>query len=154
VKSYVLPEGTSIPFVPGDTVTVEIPGATGGLTAITAIGRTAEAFTAASLTVPTSSQTDMAVSWTANAATVPGSAIFYSLRYSAPGTSSLNREIRCFFIDDGNAVVPAAVLIDFRVATAREAEATRVRVTANRVARTVTQITSTFSNPVTFNPAP
>jgi hypothetical protein len=152
VKSYVLPEGTSIAFVPGDTVTVEIPGATDGFVPTTAVARTAEAFTPAALTLPASRQADLPVSWTPGANAIPGSAMFYSLRYSAPSTSVLNREIGCFFIDDGTAAVPFEVLFDFRDAAVREVRATRVRITANRVGDTVTHITSTFNSLVTLNP--
>ena len=144
VDSYVMAEGTSIPFVPGDTVTVEIPGAEGGVEPTTAVARTAEAFTAATVTLPASNQTDVPVSWTPGATAVPGSAMFYSLRYAAPSTTTLNREIACFFIDDGSAVIPFEVLFAFRESTVRSAQATRVRITANRVENTVTHITSTF----------
>ena len=154
VRSYVLPEGTSIPFVPGDTVTVEIPGATGGLGQTTASARTAEAFTPAPLSLPASNQTDMPVSWTPGVTSIPGSAMFYSLRYSAPATSTLNREIACFFVDDGSAAVPFEVLFDFRNATVRSARATRIRITANRIGNTVTHITSTFPAQVPVNAAP
>lgn len=76
------------------------------------------------------------------------SAMFYSLRYSAPSTSVVNREIGCFFIDDGTAAVPFEFLFDFRNAAVREVRATRVRIAANRVGDTVTHITSTFNSQV------
>ena len=151
VKSYVLAEGTpSIPFVPGDTATVEIPGAAGGLPALTATARTAEAFTPATVTLPASNQQDVTVTWTP-AATVPGAAMFYSLRYAAPATPVINREIACFFVDDGSATIPFEVLFEYRTSAIRAARATRVRITANRVSNTATHITSTFSADVTVN---
>ena len=154
VDSYVMAEGTSIPFVPGDTVTVEIPGAENGIEATTVTARTAEAFTPATLTLPASNQTDVPVSWTPGATAIPGSAMFYSLRYAAPATTILNREIGCFFIDDGSATIPFEVLFDFRESTVRSVQATRVRITANRVGNTATHITSTFVATVPFTPSP
>ena len=154
VTSYVLPEGATIPFVPGDTITVEVPGTEGGFEQSTIVARTAEAFTPSVLNIPASAQADMPVTWTPGASAIPGSAMFYSIRYSAPAASSINREIACFFIDDGNASVPFELLPDFREATLRAAEATRIRITANRIGTTVTHVTSTFSATVPINVAP
>jgi hypothetical protein len=154
VQSYVLPDGTSIPFVPGDTATVEIPGVDGEFEPITAKARTAEAFTADPLVVPSSNQVDMPVTWRPGATAIPGSAMFYSLRFATPPTLTINREVACFFVDDGSASVPFEALFDFRDATVRSAAATRVRITANRVGNIVTHITSTFSTPVTVTQAP
>jgi hypothetical protein len=152
VKSYVLPAGTSIPFAPGDTVTVEIPGAAGGFEPTTVRARTAEAFTAATVTIPASNQTDMPVAWTPSATAVPGSTMSYSLRYSAPSSSAINREVACVFIDDGSAVVPFEALTEFRNAVTREVRATRVRVTGSRTGKTAAQITSSFSVQVPLQP--
>ncbi len=154
VDSYVMAEGTSIPFVPGDSVTVEIPGAAGGLEPTTAAARTAEVFTPSALTLPASNQSDMPVTWTPGATAVPGSAMFYSLRYAAAATTTLNREIGCFFVDDGSAAVPFEALFEFRESAVRDVRATRVRISANRVGKTVTHVTSTFVATVPLNPAP
>jgi hypothetical protein len=78
--------------------------------------------------------------------------MFYSLRYAAPATTTLNREIACFFVDDGSAAIPFEVLFEFRESAVRNAQATRVRITANRVGNTVTHITSTFVAPVPVPP--
>ena len=154
VTSYVLPEGATIAFVPGDTITVEVPGTEDGFEETTIVARTAEKFTPSVLTLPASSQADMPVSWTPGATAIPGSAMFYSLRYSAPATDVINREIACFFIDDGSASVPFEVLFNFREATLRDVRASRVRVTANRIGTTVTHVTSTFSATVPVNVTP
>ena len=154
VTSYVLPEGATIPFVPGDTITVEVPGAEDGFEGATIVARTAEAFTPSQLNVPASNQANMPVTWTPGATAIPGSAMFYSIRYSAPASSVINREIACFFIDDGSASVPFETLFDFREATLRAAQATRIRVTANRTGTTVTHVTSTFGATVPINVTP
>jgi hypothetical protein len=152
VESYVLPEGTSIPFVPGDTVKVEVPGNGETLEPVTIVARTAEVFTPGALTLPGSNQTDMPVSWTPGATAVPGSAMFYSLRYAAPATTTLNREIACFFVDDGSAAIPFEALFEFRESTVRNAKATRIRIVANRTGNTVTHLTSTFTADVPITP--
>jgi hypothetical protein len=154
VTSYVLPEGATIAFVPGDTITVEVPGIEDGFEERTIVARTAEAFVPSQLTIPASSQADMPVTWTPGATAIPGSAMFYSLRFSAPAASSINREIACFFIDDGNATVPFESLFDFREATLRDVRAQRIRVTANRIGTTVTHVTSTFNATVPVSVAP
>ncbi len=154
VTSYVLPEGATIPFVPGDTITIEVPGTEDGFEERTFAARTAEAFTPSVLNLPVSSQSDMPVTWTPGATTIPGSAMFYSLRFSAPATSVLNREIACFFIDDGSASVPFEALFNFREATLRDVRATRIRVTPNRIGTTVTHVTSSFSATVPLNVNP
>jgi hypothetical protein len=155
VTTYRLPDGTpAIPFVPGDTVTVEIPGGANGLSPVTATARTAEAFTPSAITLPASNQQDVNVTWTPGATTVPGAAMFYSLRYAAPATPVINREIACFFVDDGSATIPFEVLFDFRTSTLRAARATRVRIAANRIGNTATHITSTFTADITINATP
>ena len=154
VTSYGLPAGESIPFVPGDTVTVEIPVSAAILEPITLSARTAEAFTPSAVTLPTNNQSDLNVTWTPAATAIPGSAMFYSLRYAAPSTTTLNREIACFFIDDGSAAIPFEALFDFRESTVRSGDATRLRIVANRIGNTVTHLTSTFTADVTINPTP
>ncbi|MEY4608968.1 MAG: hypothetical protein RL625_1185 [Gemmatimonadota bacterium] len=118
---------TGIPFTPGDTVSVQIPGSTTGFPAATVALRTAEAFTADSVRIPEGDQ-DLALSWTA--APVAGSLMTVSLRYgNAFSNGQLNEQVFCGFTDDGAGTIRAALLIGWRTAapTLRETRIIRLR---------------------------
>jgi hypothetical protein len=149
---YAMPAGISIPFVPGDVVTITIPGAPGGFPARQVTARTAEAFTAGPITLPTSTDADLPLTWT-NVPDVTGSAMFYSIRYSTSGAIQ-DREIACVFRDDGTGVIGASLLSEFRASSNRTAIAQRGRISANRAGAIITHITSTFDVPVTLTDTP
>jgi hypothetical protein len=149
---YQLPAGASLAFTPGDMITFVIPGAPGGFPARQVSARTAEAFTAAPITLPTSLTEDLTVTWT-GVPEVAGSAMFYSIRYSSPGNTS-EREIACVFRDDGVGVIAAAMLTEFRQSSVREATAQRGRITSSRSGLVITHLTSLFEVPVTLTDVP
>jgi hypothetical protein len=153
VNSYALTPGTSIAFEPGDTVHIDIDAPESPLGERTITARTAEEFTPNPVGIPSAQDEDMAVTWTPGTTTVPGAAMFLSFRYALTGTT-INREIACFFIDDGSAVVPAELLPPFRASSNRVAEATRVRIAIARDGRVVTHVTSSFVAPVTLVSTP
>jgi hypothetical protein len=100
--------GVRIPFVPGDSIEVTVPGAAIGFPTAMMKTRTAEAFTHDPIVVPASAS-DITVSWTP-AAPVSGSRMAVSLRYAnAQSTGEVNEQIYCGFIDDGSGTVPAAL---------------------------------------------
>lgn len=150
--TYALPEGISLAFTPGEQITVTIPGAVDGFPARQVTARTAEAFTAAEITLPTSTTADLTVTWTP-VPDISGSAMFYSIRYSSPGVSD-EREIACVFRDDGTGVIGATMLTEFRQSSVRDAIAQRARITANRAGSVITHVTSTFGVPVTLTDVP
>jgi hypothetical protein len=149
---YALPEGVSMAFTPGEQITVTTPGAVDGFPARQLIARTAEAFTAAPITLPTSTTDDLTVTWTP-VPDVSGSAMFYSIRYSSPGISD-EREIACVFRDDGTGLIGSTMLTEFRLSSVRHAIAQRARVTASRAGSAIIHVTSTFEVPVTLTDVP
>lgn len=104
---YTMAEGEGLPYTPGDTLEVVIPGAADGFPAATIKLRTAEPFTADPIPPP---EVDVPIEavWTPSPA--PGSLMTLSLRYSSSPTSSTpNSEIFCAWVDDGSATVPTAL---------------------------------------------
>jgi hypothetical protein len=151
--TYDTPEGLELPFTPGQTITFDIPGAAGGFPRRLAAARTAEEFTAAAITLPTNTTDNLTVTWT-GIPEVPGSAMFYSIKYSSSGSTSLDREIACVFRDDGSGIVAAALLEQFRQSSVRQATAQRGRITTNRSGPVITHVTSTFSVNVLLTDVP
>ena len=150
--TYETPDGLELSFTPGETITFDIPGAAGGFPQRLVSARTAEAFTPGDITLPTNTAENLTVTWTG----IPefsGSAMFYSIRYSGPGSTVLDREVACVFSDDGSGIVAASFLTEFRQASLREAIAQRGRITTSRTGRIITHVTSTFQMPVTLNDA-
>ena len=140
-------------FTPGQMISFTIPGALRGFPERVITARTAEAFVADPITLPTSTSEDLVVTWDPGVEGT-GAAMFYSIRYSSSGATSLDTQIACVFRDDGSAIVPATLLTAFRDASIRQAIAQRARVTAQRVGDAVTHVTSTFEVTVTLNDVP
>ena len=99
--TYGLPTGTTVPYLPGDSAIVTIPGADGGFPASEIRGRTAERVTISA--IDPSTQT-IPLTW--SAATDNNSALLVSLQYTPSGTSARTQEIRCAFTDDGVDSIP------------------------------------------------
>ena len=151
--TYELPAGTSLSFTPGQTITFSIPGAAGGFPASLVGARTAEAFTAGPVTLPASTSEDMTVTWTP-VPEIAGSAMFYSIRYSSPGMTQVDREIACVFRDDGTGVIGSTMLTEFRQSPIRLATAQRARVTTSQTGAVITHVTSTFNVQLTLTDIP
>ncbi|HEX6314544.1 MAG TPA: hypothetical protein VFZ73_06770 [Gemmatimonadaceae bacterium] len=94
-----------IHYTPGDSITVNVPGATGGFPAGTIRAKTAEAFTfPTDIDVPAGTES-IQLSWTPPQD--PRSAMVVSLRYETtqnPGVFS--RHVVCTFVDDGVDSIP------------------------------------------------
>lgn len=99
--AYALAAGTTVPYRPGDSVVVTVPGITGGFPAGEVRGRSAEPF---SIDPIEASTTSIPLRWTA--ATDPNSALIVSLQYTPPGSGARTQEIRCAFTDDGVDSIP------------------------------------------------
>lgn len=99
--TYSLGSGTTIPYTPGDSVVITVPGVAGGFPASEVRGRSAEPFTIDPITPST---TSIPLKWTA--ATDANSALIISLQYTPAGTSAKTQEIRCAYTDDGVDSIP------------------------------------------------
>lgn len=146
---------TGIPFTPGDTVTVQIPGSVAGFPGATLSLRTAEAFTASTVGIPESATEDLPLTWTP--APVAGSLMTVSLRYgNAFSTGALNEQIFCGFTDDGSGTIPATLLSGWRNAISGLRESRLIRLRSKELAiddRTTLTVLSSFGRPTaTFTP--
>lgn len=98
------PTNGTIPYTPGDSVVVTVPGVSGGYPSGTIRAKTAEAFTFSNVDVPAGTET-IQLNWPTPQD--PNSAIVVSLRYSTtanPGV--LSRNVLCTFVDDGADSIP------------------------------------------------
>ena len=142
VRTYRVPFGAAVLFTPGDTVRVTIPGANGGFVPTTIAARTADAYTRSALPVPAIGQ-GIDLTWTPD--TRAGSSMLVSLRYNAPASTMLTRQVFCSLIDDGAFTIPSATLGDWRGASVREAVTTRWRTEVKQVANSFIILSSTYS---------
>ena len=146
---------TGIPFTPGDTVTVEIPGSPTGFPAATVILRTAEAFTADSIGIPETAEANLPLAWTA--APVSGSLMTVALRYgNAFSNGQLNEQVFCGFADDGSATIRAELLTGWRNAAPGLRESRMIRLRSRELEiddRTTLTVLSSFARPIgAFSP--
>lgn len=148
LRVYQFPASTGIPFTPGDTLTVVVPGATFPASGITV--RTAEAFTHDSVIVP-AVDASLPIAWTA--AVASGTTMTFSLRYNNGFiTTGYNEQLFCSFIDDGAATIPAALLTGWRNALNDERTTRAVRIRSREItvdARTRLVVISSFAQPLT-----
>ena len=125
--AYQLVTVNAIPYTPGDTLKLEVPGETGGFPEALLKVRTAEAFTHDAVGNPADGQ-PLTITWTA--ATSPGSLMVFSLRFNASGTAPTpDTQIYCVFTDDGAGQVSAslAAIWGSSQLVSRSVRATRVR---------------------------
>jgi hypothetical protein len=103
--TYKRSAGDEIPFTPGDSVVVAVPGAVGGYPAANIRAKTAEAFSAEDVVMPTGTNA-LQLRWT-RASNATDVAMIVSLRFSPPGASgTLTRQVICSFEDDGIDSIP------------------------------------------------
>lgn len=148
--SYELAAGISIPFTPGDTLTLTIPGTLNGFPAAVVRTRTAEPFTFSPVGNNTAGA-GLPINWTA--APAPGSMIVFSLRFNSTGVSPIpDSQIQCQFVDDGTALVPAGYASQWSASQpeSRSVVAQRIRHSTVEVdSRTRVTLLSIFDNPTT-----
>ena len=142
-----------IPYTPGDSMVITIPGDRTGFPTSSFRGRTAEPFTMGQLGVP---QLGSPVNITWTPATDPNAAMFVTFRYVSGLSSALpfNRQIACSFIDDGSAQVSAAVSADWTSSIKHDMVAQRIRTILAQVAVPLSyfNIVSTFDWPTPISP--
>ena len=142
-----------IPYTPGDSMVITIPGDRTGFPTSSFRGRTAEPFTMGQLGVP---QLGSPVNITWTPATDPNAAMFVTFRYVSGLSSALpfNRQIACSFIDDGSAQVSAALSADWTSSIKHDMVAQRIRTILAQVAVPLSyfNIVSTFDWPTPISP--
>lgn len=147
VYSAVRPLG--IPYTPGDTLAVTVPGTVGGFPASAISVRTAEAFTHDSIRVPAANE-DLPLAWTP--APSPGSQMTFSLRYAnAFSAGPVNEQLFCSFTDDGTATIDSDYLTGWRSALSDVRSTRAVRIRAREVTidgRTRLSIISSYGQPL------
>lgn len=144
---YRSPLTAGIPHVPGDSITVIVPGGP-GFPAASARLKTAESFTHDPVTVPAQGD-PLVVRW--QAAPSSDAIMALSLRYADLNSTGLpNRQVFCAFIDDGEYAIPFFVINGWAAATSgsRETVFSRIRVREVQVAGDVRfTVTSSFDRP-------
>lgn len=142
-----------IPYNPGDTLSVTVPGAPRGFPASAITVKTSEAFTHGAIGVP-AANADLDLSWTP--ATAPGSQMTFSLRYANSfSTGDLNEQVFCSFVDDGTGVIDSDYLSGWRNALNDNRTTRAARVRSREVlvdGRTRLSIISTYGQPLASNP--
>lgn len=140
-----------VPYVAGDSVTVNIPGQNTGYPAGVVKLLLAEPLVVEDVTLPTAGG-PMVVRWNASADTT--TAVYLSLRYPNPPNSPYaNEQVLCSLRDDGHEEIPGAALTPFNGAPASLRSLTVIRWRTNRVNPTdksLLHIVSTTEMPAKF----
>lgn len=142
--------GAMIPVTPGtDSVSVTIPGATGGFPAWSIAGLTVAPFTHA----PVADSVDtngLPVTW--SPAGNDSTAMIIELRYAASGSHELNQETYCVVQDDGSFTVPLIYASGWNTTpgdtTIHEVVMTRYRTTTLQQGDAYLQLITSFQNPL------
>lgn len=136
-----------VPIVPGDEITVTVPGGP-GFPSVTLPIVTVEDFTISDPVVPAENE-NLSFTWTPPIS--PGALMTVSLRYSRPDTpGNTNEQLLCSFDDTGSGTIPATFLAAWANSPAadREFSATRARMaTVSPRANTRITLISTLSVP-------
>ena len=149
LRVYTAIRPLGIPFTPGDTLTVTVPGSPTGFPASAISIRTAEAFTHAAVGVP-AENVNLPLTWTA--APSAGSQMTFSLRYaSSVSGGALNEQVFCSFTDDGAATINANYLDGWRTALNNNRSTRALRVRSREVlvdGRTRLSLISSYGQPL------
>ena len=143
---YIVVDGTPLPFEPGDTATVTIPGAEDGFPEWTLKAKTAEAFTPQVVPTPTTAE-PIPLRWSP-AASSPGSKMLVSMRYpSESGDAML--QVYCELNDDGAYDVDPVTSQGWRLADPSEKDVlwARWRITGQGKPGAALLVISTFQVP-------
>jgi hypothetical protein len=137
-------EKNGIPFRPGDTIVVTVPGATGGYPAAEIRAKTAEAFTINDIPTPSGTEA-IQLRWTAGQDLA--SAMILELRYTS--ATNVPRELLCSYADDGVDSIPFRQHQTWSIGTssARTVVATRLRTNFKVVGDGLLEVISTFAVP-------
>lgn len=145
--NYTLGAGNTVPYGPGDSIVMTIPGANGGYPAAEIRGEAPEALTLQPIAPSTTAAIQL--SWNAPADT--GSSLIVSLQFApAGGNGEITREIRCSFNDDGIDSISLAEHQAWSAASnlQRQVVATRLRTFLRNVGDGGLQLISTYQHPI------
>lgn len=123
-----------IPYTPGDSVSVVIPGTTAdlGYPGVSFKAKTAEAFAVQDFDSPAvGSRIDLR--W--NAGQDLNSTVVFAFRYSTPGSEALSTQVYCQFRDDGADSIPTRFVASWVSASQKTWYASRVRTFVAPVAK-------------------
>ena len=140
---YELAFGDTLPFRPGEEVTITVPGAPGGFSNGTISVFTAHAFTLDPVNPQPPEDSPLELRWTP--AGDDGTKMLVQLRYGVDQITP-DRQIFCELVDDGEAEVPAALVNQWRTAAtgSREVTAARWRVAVEEVNDGILVVVSAF----------
>lgn len=140
----------SIPYLPGDTVSVVVPGSADGYPAITFKAKSAEVLTVTDFgAAATGARLDLR--W--NAGQDLNSTVAFAFRYGALNADTLNTQVYCQFRDDGADSIPAKYMGAWAQARSKTWVASRVRTYVAPVARNgYFDFISTFDVPTPPSP--
>jgi hypothetical protein len=140
---YALPEDQTLPFQPGELVTITVPGAAGGFSNGTISLLSAHPFTLDPVESQPLPDSTLALSWTP--AGQEDTKLLVQLRFGI-GQAEPNQQIFCELLDDGSAEVPGQLVNQWRNATtgSRFVDASRWRVAAKEVLGGVLVVVSAF----------
>lgn len=123
-RTFYQPAGGAVTYTPGDSVSVDVPGAVGGFPQSSVRAKTAEPFTINDVSVPAGTEA-IQLQWTP--ATDGNSAMIVSLRFAGEGASAPNRQVLCPFVDDGVDSIPFRFYDDWASGSQQSVVATRLR---------------------------
>ncbi|MBW7935132.1 MAG: hypothetical protein H3C62_16290 [Gemmatimonadaceae bacterium] len=116
--------GAGVPYVPGDSVSVVVPGRAGGYPAVSFKAKTAEVLTVVDFgEVPVGPRLDL--HW--NPGHDANGTVAFAFRYGALAADTLNTQISCQFRDDGTDSIPSKYIASWASAKTKSWVATRVR---------------------------
>jgi len=147
---YKLRAPLAVPYRPGDSVSVAIPGTSSGYPAISFTAKTAEAVVVTDF-APPASGSRLDLKW--NAGQDLNGTMSFSFRYGALDTDTLNTQVYCQFKDDGADSIPAKFISSWAAARTRTWTASRVRTFVAPVAKGgYFDFISTFDLPTPVSP--
>ena len=143
---YIVTNGTSLAFNPGDTATVTIPGAEEGFPEWTMKAKTAEAFTPQAVPSPANPEA-IPLRWSP-AASTPGSKMLVSMRYPSDNGDAM-LQVYCELNDDGAHDVDPSTSQGWRLADPSEKDVlwSRWRITGQGKPGAALLVISTFQVP-------
>ena len=124
--------GAAVPYVPGDSVSVVIPGAAGEYPAFSFKAKTAEELRVTDFGTPTVGPR-LDLRW--NAGQDLNGTVAFAFRFGALDADTVNAQITCQFKDDGADTVPAKYMALWAAAKTKSWYAARVRTYVAPVAR-------------------
>ena len=142
-EAYQLEQTDRFPFQPGETVTITVPGASGGFANGTISVRTARGFTLGPIAPSPPADEALDLTWTP--AGDDSTKMLISLQYGV-GQIQPNQQIFCSLVDDGAAEVAPIYLTQWRTAAtgSRNVQAARWRVAVREVTGGVLLVVSAF----------